>query len=80
MEIGWGWQGDRAALDLCEVQVDHGDGKDSVLLTYDDNTPGYADPTPFPAVHTRWIYRAIHGVEDTLVEQSSNPVSVSVPA
>ena len=33
VEIGWGWQGNRAALDLCEIQVDRADGKGFVFLT-----------------------------------------------
>jgi hypothetical protein len=79
VEIGWGWQGNRAALDLCEIQVDRGDGKGSVLPTY-DTTPGYVDTAPFPAVPTKWTYRAIYRVDDAQVGQWSAPVSVTVPA
>ena len=78
VEIGWGWQGNRAALDLCEIQVDRADGKGAVLLTY-DTTPGYVDTAPFPAAPAKWTYRAIYRVDDAQVGQWSAPVSVTVP-
>jgi len=79
VEIGWGWQGNRAALDQCEIQVDRADGKGFVLLTY-DTTPGYVDTQPFPATPIKWTYRAIYRVNDAQVGQWSLPVSVTVPA
>src|ERR1035437_8689485 len=43
VEIGWGWGGNAAFLDVCEIQVDRGDGKGFGLLTY----------APRPAIWTR---------------------------
>ena len=45
-----------------------------------DTTPGYVDTAPFPAVPTKWTYRAIYRVDDAQVGQWSAPVSVTVPA
>ena len=78
VDVDWGWQGYGAYLDLCEIQVDRGDGKGFALLTY-DSTPGYADTQPFPAVPVKWTYRAIYRVNDTQVGLWSKPVSVTVP-
>ena len=75
--IKWGWGGHEVFLDLCELQVDRGDGKAFVLLTY-DTTPGYTDTQPFPAVPAKWTYRAIYRVGDSQVGQWSSPVSVTV--
>ena len=77
VQIGWGWQGLSKFLDQCEIQVDRGDGKGWVVLTY-DTTPGYIDTTPFPTALTKWKYRAIYRVDDTPVGLWSSESSVSV--
>jgi len=77
VNIKWGWGGHKAFLDICEIQVDRGDGKGFVFLTY-DTTPGYTDTQPFPAVPAKWTYRAIYRVGDSPVGQWSAPVSVTV--
>ena len=77
VEISWGWGGNAAFLDVCEIQVDRGDGKGYGLLTY-DTTPGYVDTQPFPATPTKWTYKAIYHVGDAQVGQWSNPVSITV--
>ena len=78
VDVDWGWQGYSAYLDMCELQVDRGDGKGFVLLAI-DTTPGYTDTATFPAAPTKWVYRAIYRVGDTQVGLWSNPVSVTVP-
>jgi hypothetical protein len=78
VDVDWGWGGYGAYLDLCELQVDRGDGKGYVLLAY-DTTPGYTDTAPFPAAPVKWTYRAIYHVGDSQVGQWSLPVSVTVP-
>jgi hypothetical protein len=78
VNVGWGWGGNGAFLDLCELQVDRGDGKGFVLLAY-DTTPGYVDTAPFPAAPVKWTYRAIYRVGDSQVGVWSNPVSIIVP-
>lgn len=75
VEIGWGWGGNSAYLDLCEIQVDRGSGW--ALLTY-DSTPGYTDTAPHPATPTKWKYRAIYRVSDAQVGLWSAEVSVTV--
>ena len=75
--VKWGWQGNRAAVDLCEIQVDRGDGHGFVLLAM-DTTPGYTDTTPLPATPGKWTYRAIYRKADAQVGQWSNPVSITV--
>lgn len=77
VEVGWGWQGNTAFLDMCELQVDRGDGKGFAVLAY-DTTPGYVDTMPLPAAPAKWTYKAIYRVEDAQVGQWSNPVSVTV--
>jgi len=77
--VKWGWGGYSAWLDLCEIQVDRGDGKGFGLLAF-DTTPGYTDTQPFPTAPTTWTYRAIYRVNDAQVGVWSNPVSVTVPA
>ena len=62
VDVGWGWQGNAAYLDMCEIQVDRGDSKGFVFLAF-DGTPGYADTQPFPAVPVKWTYRAIYRVK-----------------
>jgi len=77
VEISWGWNGNSAFLDLCEIEVDRNDTKGSTLLTY-DSTPNYVDTASFPATPTKWTYRAIYRVGDQRVGQWSKPVSVTV--
>jgi hypothetical protein len=77
VEVDWGWQGNSAFLDLCEIQVDRGDGKGFNLLTY-DSTPGYVDTAPFPAAPVKWTYKAIYRLDDAQTGQWSNPVSITV--
>jgi hypothetical protein len=79
VNVKWGWGGNGAYLDMCELQVDRGDGKGFVLLAF-DTTPGYTDTQPFPAAPAIWTYRAIYRVDDNQVGQWSLPVSVTVPA
>ena len=78
VDIDWSWQGNAAFLDICEIQVDRGDGKGFVLLTY-DTTPGYTDTQPFPATPVKWTYKAIYRVGDAQVGLWSNPVTLTVP-
>jgi hypothetical protein len=75
--VGWGWQGFSAFLDMLEIQVDRGDGKGFVFLTY-DTTPNYTDTFPLPATPTKWKYRAIYRVGDAQVGVWSNEVSITV--
>lgn len=77
VQIGWGWQGLVKFLDQCEIQVDRGDGKGWVVLTF-DTTPGYLDTTPFPTALTKWKYRAIYRVDDQQVGLWSEEASVSI--
>ena len=66
-----------AFLDLIELQVDRGDGKGFVFLTY-DTTPGYTDTAPLPATPVKWTFRGIYRVGDAQVGVWSKPVSVTV--
>ena len=75
--VGWGWSGNAAFLDMIELQVDRGDGKGFVFLTY-DTTPGYTDTAPLPATPVKWTYRGIYRVGDAQVGVWSKPVSVTV--
>ena len=75
--VNWGWAGNSAHLDLLEIEVDRGDGKGYVLLTY-DTTPGYTDTTPLPAIAAKWKYRAIYRVADARVGVWSAEVSITV--
>ncbi len=79
VNVKWGWGGNSAYLDLCELQVDRNDSKGFGLLAF-DTTPGYTDTQPFPAAPATWTYRAIYRVGDNQVGQWSLPVSVTVPA
>jgi hypothetical protein len=79
VDIGWGWGGNSAYLDMIELQVDRADGKGYVLLAY-DTTPGYTDTTPFPATPAKWTYRGIYRVNDKQVGLWSKPVTVNVGA
>jgi hypothetical protein len=78
VDIGWDWQGHRAFLDLCEIQVERGVGLGFGPLVH-STTPGYEDKTAFPAEPARWRYRAIYRVGNAQTGQWSNIVSVSVP-
>jgi hypothetical protein len=75
--VDWGWAGNGAYLDICEIWVDRGDGKGFVFLTY-DTTPGYTDTTPFPATPAKWTYKAIYRVGDAQVGLWSKLVSIIV--
>ena len=77
VELGWGWGGHRAQVDLLQVQVDRADGKGFVDLVH-DTTPNYTDTTPFPAASTIWKYRAIFHVNGAPVGVWSDTVSVVV--
>jgi hypothetical protein len=79
VNVKWGWGGNRAWLDICEIQVDRNDGKGFGLLAF-DTTPGYTDTQPFPAAPAIWTYRAIYRVGDSQTGVWSLPVSVTVPA
>jgi len=75
--IKWGWQGNSAFLDACEIVVDRNDGKGYVPLTI-DTTPNYNDTTPFPAAKTVWSYKAIYRLDDKHVGLWSQVVTVPV--
>ena len=77
VQVGWGWDGNAAYLDMIELRVDRDDGRGSVFLA-NDTTPGYTDSTPFPAKPTKWTYTAIFWLNDRAVGQWSNPGSVTV--
>ena len=77
VNVKWGWGGNSAYLDMCELQVDRGDGHGFVLLAY-DTTPNYTDTQPFPAAPAKWTYKAIYRVGDAQVGVWSLPVSVVV--
>jgi hypothetical protein len=77
VNVKWGWGGNGAYLDICELQVDRADGKGFVMLAF-DTTPGYTDTQAFPAAPAKWTYRAIYRVGDDQVGLWSLPVSVTV--
>jgi len=77
--VDWGWGGYANYLDMCEIQVDRGDGKGFIDLAF-DTTPGYTDTAPFPAAPAKWTYRAIYRVNDAQVGLWSKPVSLTVQA
>ncbi len=77
VKVIWGWGGDSKFLDLCELQVDRGDGKDWNLLAY-DTTPNYFDTAMQPAMPAKWKYRAIYRVADSQVGIWSQEVSIIV--
>jgi hypothetical protein len=79
VNVKWTWGGNSTFLDSCQIEVDRNDGKGYVLLTI-DTTPGYTDTQPFPAVSTKWTYRACYRVGDLMVGVWSQEVSVLVPA
>jgi len=76
--LGWDWQGWRAYLDLCVLEVNRHDGRGFVAL-FSTTRPGSVDATPFPAAPTPWQYRAIYQVGNKYVGQWSQVVSVLVP-
>ena len=76
VKLTWGWGGNSAYLDSCELQVDR-DGQGFVLLAT-DTTPNYEDTAPWPATPTKWTYKAIYRVGDQRVGQWSAEVSVTV--
>jgi hypothetical protein len=77
VQLGWDWQGQRAYLDMCELQADRRDGKGFVTLTY-TITPGYTDPTPFPDAPVKWLFRAIYRLNDAQVGRWSNTIGIIV--
>ncbi|MDR3459084.1 MAG: hypothetical protein P4N60_16700 [Verrucomicrobiae bacterium] len=77
--VQWGWGGYTAGLDICEIQVDRGEGKDFVLLAF-DTTPGHTDTRAFPATPAIWTDRAICRRGDNPVGLWCNPASRTVPA
>ena len=44
--VGWDWSGQRAFLDICEIQVDRGGG---AALSCSPTTPRQTTPTPRPS-------------------------------
>ena len=62
-------------LDLCELQVDRGQGWQLLAM---DTTPNYTDTAPFPATPTKWKYRAIYRVGDAQVGVWSGVVEIVV--
>ena len=79
VDVLWGWQGHRAALDMIEIQVDRGDGQGFRLLTF-DTTPNYTDTAPQPTTPARWLYRAVYRVGDERVGLWSQEAVVTVGA
>lgn len=77
VEVKWEYQGLSDWVDLLEIQVDRGDGRGYVLLTF-DSIPGYVDTAPLPAVATVWKYRAIFRKSETRVGQWSKEVRINV--
>ena len=77
VDIGWGWGGNRAHVDLLQIQADRSDGKGFTDLVH-DTTPNYTDTTPFPATSAVWKYRAIFQVNGAPVGLWSTTVSVAV--
>lgn len=78
VEISWDWQGHRAFLDLCELDVDRGDGRGFVPLVHSVKTR-YTDKTPFPVQPVRWQYRAVYRVGDAQFGNYSSVVGITVP-
>ena len=67
----------KGPYDGIRIQVDRGDGKGWVFLTY-DSTPNYTDTAPLPAAPVKWKYRAIYRVGDAQVGLWSGTVEVTV--
>lgn len=78
VELKWDWQRKRAFLDMCELQVDRGDGKGFVMLTFSTRTR-FVDKTPLPDKPTRWAYRAVFRAGDQQAGEWSDTASVLVP-
>ncbi len=77
VDIKWGWGGNGAFLDACEILVDRGDGQGFKLLVH-DTTPNYTDTQAFPVAKTIWTYKAIYRVDAAQVGLWSATVSVNV--
>ena len=77
VNVGWGWGGNAAFLDMIELQVDRGDGQGWKLLAF-DTTPGYLDTFAQPAMPAKWKYRGIYRVNDQQVGQWSSEISLNV--
>lgn len=77
VDITWNWGGNGPFLDMLELCVDRGDGQGWRPLAH-DTTPNYTDTAPFPAVLTRWKYKAIYHANDAQVGLWSTEVSVTV--
>ncbi|MEY3897593.1 MAG: hypothetical protein RLZZ214_3114 [Verrucomicrobiota bacterium] len=77
VKITWGWGGNSAFLDMCEIQVDRGVGNGFVPLAF-DTTPNYDDNQPYPAAPAKWTYRATYRVGDHRVGLWSADASVMV--
>ena len=75
VKVGWGWQGYGKWLDQCEIQVDRGQGWQT--LTF-DTTPDYVDSHAFPGTVAQWKYRAIYRVDDAQVGQWSAVMTIAV--
>lgn len=75
--VSWGWGGNSAFLDMCEIEVDRADGKGFVLLAM-DTTPSYTDTAALLPTPTKWTYRAIYRVGDHRTGQWSKPAAVTV--
>ena len=75
VQIGWGWGGSSAFLDMLELQVDRGSGW--AVLAF-DTTPNYTDTNPLPATPTKWKYRAIYRVGDHQVGVWSSTLEIVV--
>lgn len=79
VQVKWGWGGNGAFLDSCEIHVDRGDNKGFVLLTI-DTTPNYTDTQPFPAPgqSALWKYKAIYRQGDQRVGQWSDVATLAI--
>lgn len=77
VNIGWGWGGYSAYLDMIELQVDRGTGQGWVPLAF-DTTPGYVDTCPMPTSPVKWKYRGIFRLNDQQVGQWSDDKSITV--
>ena len=73
--LKWGWGGWSDWLDMCEIQVDRGNGWETLMF---DSDPNFKDLTPFPASPAKWKYRAIYRAGESRVGQWSPEVTVNV--
>ena len=62
---------------ISDIQVDRGDGKGFVVLTY-DTTPGNTDTAPWPAAPIKWKDKAIYHRGDQSCGQWSLELPVTV--